>query len=45
MSGAGQSYKPYKTGADELSTGVYSCSVVTNDPTVDGYGFRLYVGP
>jgi hypothetical protein len=44
MSGAGQSYKPYRTGHDELSSGRFDCFVVTDNPTLEGYGFRLYVG-
>ncbi len=44
MSGAGQSYKPYLTGYNELSSGRFSCTVTTDNPTLEGYGFRLYVG-
>ncbi|MBM4345456.1 MAG: VCBS repeat-containing protein [Deltaproteobacteria bacterium] len=44
-SGSGQSYKPYKTNNEELSGGVKSCAVVTADPSLSGFGFRLYIGP
>lgn len=44
-SGAGQSYKPWETNAQELSGGVMDCQISTADPTPLGYGFRLYVGP
>ncbi len=46
--GAGQSYKPWETDAAELSSGgsdAAGCYAVTDNPTVEGYGFRLYVGP
>ncbi len=42
--GCGISYRPHRTGFDELST-ASCCLVGGGHPTLTSYGFRLYVGP